>query len=176
VNGLAVTVRHTFETAHRLPALGGKCVSLHGHSWQVEWTVAGTPDEMGVLVEYGHLKRHLREWVDTHLDHGTMLGEQDPLREPLEDNGCKVFTFGRIEYDPVWRTHPAEDLPWPTVENVAVLLARVGTRVLADVLRDGYVEGPAGPFDPRNVRVAHVRVQETAVNAAEWTEAPERLR
>jgi 6-pyruvoyltetrahydropterin/6-carboxytetrahydropterin synthase len=27
-----VTVEHTFETAHRLPRLAGKCASLHGHS------------------------------------------------------------------------------------------------------------------------------------------------
>lgn len=170
--GLAVTVRHNFETAHRLPALGGKCVSLHGHSWQVEWTVAGLIDADGILVEYGHLKRVLRSWVDSHLDHGTMLGASDPLNGPLRLEGCKVFTFGQgpaegiVEGDGEWL---AGNLSWPTVENVAVLLARVGARCLAEVTSDNLVDGPAGPFDPREVGISRVRVEETAVNFAEWT-------
>jgi 6-pyruvoyltetrahydropterin/6-carboxytetrahydropterin synthase len=168
VNGLAVTVRHSFETAHRLPALGGKCVSLHGHSWQVEWTVAGYPDDTGVLVEYGHLKRVLRGWVDTRLDHGTMLGVADPLAPLLEGQGCKVFRFGVGGEDPA-RTRDAEDLisdhPWPTVESVAVLLARAGSLCLAEAT-GGYLDGS----DLRRLRVSRVCVQETAVNAAEWTD------
>lgn len=160
MNTLAVTIKHNFETAHRLPALGGKCVNLHGHSWQVEWTVTGPPDADGIVCEYGALKRVLRSWVDAHLDHGTMLGAGDPLFLPLLEQGCRVFRFGAGHTEPD-RTGDAEDLisdhPWPTVESVAVLLARVGTVLLAQVA--------PGNGD---LAVSRVRVQETAVNAAEW--------
>jgi 6-pyruvoyl tetrahydropterin synthase/QueD family protein len=74
-----VTVRHNFETAHRLPRLGGKCTNLHGHSWWVEVTFEGTPSRDGVIADFGALKHALRAWVDGHLDHGAMLGVGDPL-------------------------------------------------------------------------------------------------
>lgn len=140
-----VTIRHNFETGHRLPALGGKCVSLHGHSWWVELTVAAPYDpEQGTVVEYGAAKRRVRQWVDTYLDHGVMLGHTDPLVPLLTEHGCKVYRFGA--------DNPSAGLVWPTVENVAELLARVGDQVLGDL----------------GGRVVRSRVQETHVNAAEW--------
>ena len=36
----AVKLLHNAETAHRLPHLGGKCTSLHGHSWQIQVTAS----------------------------------------------------------------------------------------------------------------------------------------
>jgi 6-pyruvoyltetrahydropterin/6-carboxytetrahydropterin synthase len=146
----SVTVRHNFETAHRLPELGGKCVNLHGHSWWVEVSVTSVQAEKmsgdGELVcEFGALKAELRAWIDTRLDHATMLGTNDPLVGPLLEQGCKVFLFGG--------DLPAADLPWPTVEATATLLARVAANIAAEL-------------DPALV-VTRVRVQETHVNAAE---------
>ncbi|WP_067821463.1 6-pyruvoyl trahydropterin synthase family protein [Actinomadura kijaniata] len=141
-----VTVRHNFETAHRLPHLGGKCQNLHGHSWWVEVTVAGDLNDQGIVVDFGALKRHLREWIDTHLDHGAMLGDLDPLVPALEKDGGKLFRFGVAE--------PSKGLDWPTVENVAELLARV---------TDDCIDAAGW----RGVAVTRVRVTETHVNAAE---------
>lgn len=150
----AVTVRHNFETAHRLPHLPGKCTSLHGHSWWASVTVAAEIDAVRLprqmVVEFGPLKRVLRGWIDTYLDHGTMLGFDDPLRPALLENGCKVFTFD-----------PAADgtlgMAWPTVENVAWMLAGVAERVVREV------DGTGSVF------VSRVRVQETHVNSASWS-------
>ena len=84
-----VSVAHTFEAAHRLPHLPGKCVSLHGHSWRVEVTVtAPRPDRNGIVVEFGAWKKALRSWIDQHLDHGTMLGADDPLIGALRAVRC----------------------------------------------------------------------------------------
>ncbi|WP_179887603.1 6-pyruvoyl trahydropterin synthase family protein [Streptomyces sp. b94] len=141
-----VKVRHNFESAHRLPQLGGKCTNLHGHSWWAEITVAGRLDERGVVVDFGMLKKSLREWIDTHLDHGSMLGEADPLVPALKADGTKLFLFGSAE--------PSKGLEWPTVENVAELLARVTSDRIAE----------AGWTD---VAVSRVQVTETHVNAAE---------
>jgi 6-pyruvoyltetrahydropterin/6-carboxytetrahydropterin synthase len=141
----SVQVRHNFETAHRLPELGGKCVNLHGHSWWLEATVTAVVGDPGeVVCEFGALKVALRTWVDANLDHGAMLGVADPLLPALSDAG-RVFVFGKDE--------PAADLPWPTVEATAHLLTRVTTGIAADL-------------DPRLV-VTHMRVTETHVNAAE---------
>jgi 6-pyruvoyltetrahydropterin/6-carboxytetrahydropterin synthase len=147
-----VRIEHNFETAHRLPVLGGKCTNLHGHSWRAAIHVdAPALDANGCVVEFGAWKHLLRDWIDTHLDHGTMLGAADPLLDPICDAGSKVFVF-----DPDGPGITAR-LDWPTVESVAVLLARVAAGLL----------GLAAPVD--GAEVAHVRVQETAVNAATWT-------
>ncbi|MFC7328857.1 6-pyruvoyl trahydropterin synthase family protein [Marinactinospora rubrisoli] len=150
----SVTVRHNFETAHRLPHLAGKCMNLHGHSWWVESTVAAPALRDGTVVEFGLFKAELRTWIDTHLDHGAMLGADDPLAKLLPDCSSKLFRFGAAAPSPAERF--AADLPYPTVEAVAELLARVS----ADLLL-GLDHAPGA-------RVRRVRVTETHVNAAEW--------
>lgn len=147
----AITVRHNFETGHRLPILEGKCQSLHGHSWWVEVEVSapGRPD---TVVEFGAFKRGLRAWVDEHLDHGLMLGREDPLAAVLDDFG-KVYVFG------VAGDQYVADIAWPTVENVALLLGRVAHAQLHQQARS------AGAL------ITRVTVQETHVNAATWTPA-----
>jgi 6-pyruvoyltetrahydropterin/6-carboxytetrahydropterin synthase len=142
----SVTIRHNFETAHRLPHIGGKCQNLHGHSWWVDVTVSGDASPRGIVVEFGDLKKHLRQWIDGHLDHGAMLGRDDELVAALKAAESKVFVFGVSE--------PSFGLDWPTVENVAELLARVAD----EGLRAGGWPG---------VRVSRVTVRETHVNAAE---------
>ncbi|WP_233508027.1 6-pyruvoyl trahydropterin synthase family protein [Spongiactinospora gelatinilytica] len=136
-----ITVRHTFEAAHRLPHLPGKCTSLHGHSWSVVVTVAAPAlDERGMVVEFGAFKTLLRGWIDDRLDHGAMLGGDDPLAAMLGEHG-RVFSMPR------W---------WPTVESVARLLGEVASELLATV--------PRAP----QARVIRVDLTETAANGASW--------
>lgn len=135
-----VSVRHNFETAHRLPHLPGKCTSLHGHSWWAEVTVAAPELSRGLVVEFGALKKRFRAWVDEHLDHGAMLGAQDALLPVLRAHGSKVY-----------------EVPgWPTVEATAELLARVAGDILFDLVR------APGAY------VSRVHVTETHVNGATW--------
>jgi 6-pyruvoyltetrahydropterin/6-carboxytetrahydropterin synthase len=140
-----VAVRHNFETAHRLPHLGreSKCWNLHGHSWKCEVVVVSDlVDENGLVVEFGVLKKALREWIDHYWDHGAILGKDDPLLAVLRAQDCKAYQFDQ----------------WPTVEAVAEELAGVAGRILADV--------PRAP----DARVLRVVIQETAVNAGMWGE------
>lgn len=139
-----ITVKHTFETGHRLPHLEGKCENLHGHSWAVAVEVYG-PVHEGILIEFGALKYDLRTWIDSRLDHGLMLGAADPLVPILAHYG-KTFIFGEGEH--------TEGLYWPTVENVATLLARVASSIVAEI-------------DPA-CRVSSVTVTETSVNQATY--------
>ncbi|MCP2261593.1 6-pyruvoyltetrahydropterin/6-carboxytetrahydropterin synthase [Streptoalloteichus tenebrarius] len=151
-----ITIRHTFETAHRLPQLGGRCASLHGHSWRVVVQVrAHALDGDLTVVEFGGLKAGVRDWVDTHLDHATMLGIEDPLVEPLLAAGCEVFRFG-AGHSATDAERSAGDLAWPTTEAVAVLLFRVARDVLAGL-----------PSAPR-ARVGGVLVREAPLNTASY--------
>lgn len=140
-----VTVRARFETGHRLPQLYGKCHNLHGHSWQAWITVTGELNTETVLVDFGDLKSGVQDWVDEHLDHGMMLGAGDEWGARLAAGGLKVFRFGDEPHS--W------DLPWPSVEAVAELLARV-TEDLIDTL-------------DMPVQLQRVVVQETENNRAE---------
>lgn len=138
-----ITVSHNFETAHRTPKLPGKCQSLHGHSWWAHITLA-CPElkSDGTIIEFGILKKEVRRWIDDHLDHGTMLDPDDPLFDILNDDGhCKVTSV------------PGG----PTVENVAMMIARVTADILMHL--------DASP----HVFVSDVRVRETHVNEASWT-------
>lgn len=160
--GPYVEVRHNFETAHRLPQLGGKCASLHGHSWWVTIAVgaAGGLADSGIVIDFGTLKAGIRRWIDTHLDHGTMLAATDPLTGVLRAHGCKVFAFGADTIEGPERH--AKHLPYPTVELVAVLLAGVTGWLLHEWL-------DTRPADiPRGLHVARVELSETAANAAVW--------
>lgn len=147
----SVVVKHNFETAHRLPFLDGKCVNLHGHSWWAEVTLFGDVDRDGILVDFATIKRGLRDWIDAALDHGTMLGYDDPLIVPLTRAGCKVFVFDPTVGPCARRVSPnLRPLHWPTVENVAELIRRITLGLIANL--DGLS--------------VHVRVEETHVNAA----------
>lgn len=146
----AVTIAHTFEAAHRLPHLGGKCASLHGHSWRVQVTVTAPElTDQHTVVEFADLKHTARTWVDSRLDHGTMIGAADPLLPALLVNNCKTFVFGPGGH---W-----EGASWPTVEAVACLLAERARGWLAQV------------GAPPGAHVSRVTVAETPVNTAHWT-------
>jgi 6-pyruvoyl-tetrahydropterin synthase len=113
-----ISIRHNFETAHRLPRLPGKCQNIHGHSWTVEWRFEVELDQNGMGPDYSWLKCVLREWVDTYLDHGAMLGLEDPLADAFRELNLKVWVF---DPDHAYTL----EFPWPTVEATANLLAKM---------------------------------------------------
>lgn len=171
---VSIQIDHNFETAHRLPFLGGKCTNLHGHSWKAKitftaWQHETGMNDFGVSLEYGLLKKVVRGWIDEHLDHGAMLGVKDSLLPALLDQGSKVFVFG----DTNWLDIPAEEegrtsykfaisddrnyarMPWPTVEAVA--------RMLAEKLQAAVDQAFNGIL-----WIEAVNVMETATNFSLW--------
>jgi 6-pyruvoyltetrahydropterin/6-carboxytetrahydropterin synthase len=157
-----VSVKHNFETAHRLPFLGGKCQNLHGHSWHARIGLLNTHypegiNEHGISIEYGLVKNVIRGWIDSHLDHGTMLGAQDTLAQfSFRTQLGKVFIFGSEfegEYPAGSITGVYTELPWPTVEAVA--------KMLADKLQEA-LEQSCGS----HIWIDTVEVRETAVNSS----------
>lgn len=147
------TLSVSWEAAHRLPHLPGKCTNLHGHSWSADVDIEFTGvnhDDIGV--EFAGYKRVLREWVDTQLDHGATLAAVDPLADALRGMGCKVYRIGAVD-DPGVHEKLAMNLRWPTVETMAVVLYRAAMDALMFVDR------------VPDATVAAVKVRETASNA-----------
>jgi len=82
-----------FAAAHRLTMVGTKCENLHGHNWKIEVYVKGSSiDAGGVLVDFGVIKRHVRELMES-LDH-KYLNELDYFQDgtpPSSENIAKYL-------------------------------------------------------------------------------------
>jgi 6-pyruvoyltetrahydropterin/6-carboxytetrahydropterin synthase len=68
-----ITVSTTFAAAHRLPDHEGKCCRLHGHTYGLEVTVQGTPQESGpaagMVMDFAELRAKVSESIVEPLDH-----------------------------------------------------------------------------------------------------------
>jgi 6-pyruvoyltetrahydropterin/6-carboxytetrahydropterin synthase len=73
-----LTVRDHFDAAHSLRGYPGECRRLHGHTWDVEVTVAGTSlDGIGIVYDFKQLKDDLHA-VLADYDH-VFLDEVPPF-------------------------------------------------------------------------------------------------
>ncbi len=70
---ITITVTATFAAAHRLPDHEGKCFRLHGHTYGLEVSVEGTPQETGpaagMVMDFADLRARVNELVVERLDH-----------------------------------------------------------------------------------------------------------
>ncbi len=67
---MRVKRRFDFEAAHELPRHPGKCRRLHGHSYRLDVTVErGVDPDSGLTIDFGELKRIVREHAVDLLDH-----------------------------------------------------------------------------------------------------------
>ena len=70
-----LTRKFTFEAAHALEGYDGLCRQIHGHSYKLYVTVAGTPSadprdpKLGMVIDFSDLKRLVNEAVVDRLDH-----------------------------------------------------------------------------------------------------------
>jgi len=160
-----ISIKHNFETAHRLPFLEGKCTSIHGHSWWADvqlqrYDVDQGMDENGISVDYSTVKKIVRNFIDEFLDHGTMLGKDDSLLQVFLDDGCKVFVFGEPE-DLQGNAIFWPEMPWPTVEAVAAMLVEELQQTFDEVYKESKTR----------VWVEKVTVSEGPVNSATWVQS-----
>lgn len=81
-----------FEAAHRLIRnYTGKCANNHGHSFWVKLSLEGTDlDERDMLIDFAET-RALKSWINSHLDHVTILWRDDPMVKHMEETGNKLF-------------------------------------------------------------------------------------
>lgn len=96
-----------FAAAHRLTMVAQQCENLHGHNWKIEVCVAGkTLDAGGVLMDFGIVKKHVREIVG-RLDH-TYLNEHEIFSTiPPSSENIAVFIAEEVQ-----KVLPEKDRIW----------------------------------------------------------------
>lgn len=71
---MKVSTKDHFDAGHALPEIE-KCKVPHGHTYSVEVSVIGEPDEKGMVIDFGILKKALKE-VLNYYDHHFILCEK----------------------------------------------------------------------------------------------------
>lgn len=99
----------TFSYGHRIRGHEGPCAHLHGHNARVEVECTGPLDALGMVVDFGEIRRVLETWIDANWDHRMILERGDPMARVLAERGEPVHEL---------------DVP-PTAENLARRLYEV---------------------------------------------------
>ncbi len=114
------TKKFIFDAAHRIVGHEGKCKFLHGHRYECEVTFASkTLNEMGMVIDFGHIKEKLGTWIDDNLDHNLILAKNDialikQLKEGIDQS---LYLMDNI----------------PTAENIALhILNDICPKLFAD--------------------------------------------
>lgn len=88
----SVTKRIDFCYGHRLMDYDGICRHPHGHNAVVEIDVrADALDQRNMVCDFGDIKRIVKEWIDSELDHRMILRGDDPLVTALEALGEPMY-------------------------------------------------------------------------------------
>ncbi|NEP12564.1 MAG: 6-carboxytetrahydropterin synthase [Symploca sp. SIO2C1] len=100
----SVTKVIDFCYGHRLLNYSGKCQHLHGHNGIVEIEIeSNSLDELGMVVDFGEIRKAVKGWIDSNLDHRMILCRQDPVIEFLVQMGEPLYLMDEN----------------PTAENIA---------------------------------------------------------
>jgi len=141
---IRITKQFDFETAHALYGYDGKCKNIHGHSYHLHVTVIGTPiddlgnNKNGMVLDFGDLKKLVKEEIVDVFDHTTILNGKSPhkeLAQTLKDNAHRIVL---VEYQ-------------PTSEN---MLFDIADRIKKQL--------------PEHVSLHSLKLFETASSYAEW--------
>lgn len=121
----SVTKEFKFSMGHALWDYEGKCANLHGHNYRCLVRVSCESDQLeetGFVVDFGDLKEHVAKRVDEAWDHKTLLNEDDPRFEGLDES------VGVLR------------VPWnPTAENLAASIFAVSEQWLSTLEPAGRV-------------------------------------
>jgi 6-pyruvoyltetrahydropterin/6-carboxytetrahydropterin synthase len=102
-----VTKEIRFCYGHRLLQYEGKCRHLHGHNGRAVITLAAARlDDLGMVMDFSHIKKVVGGWIDAQLDHRMLLRKDDPALAELKRLNEPVFVL---------------DVN-PTAENIARLI------------------------------------------------------
>jgi len=99
---IRITKEFKFEMGHALLGYDGPCKNIHGHSYALKVTVAGNPitedghPKLGMVMDFGDLKKIVREAIIDEFDHALVLNDQmpAPLVDELKDNFNRIILLG----------------------------------------------------------------------------------
>jgi 6-pyruvoyltetrahydropterin/6-carboxytetrahydropterin synthase len=124
----SVTKRIDFCYGHRLLDYDGICKHPHGHNAVAEIEVRTEAlDRRNMVVDFGDIKRLVKEWIDRELDHRMILRHDDPLVKALQALGEPVYLLDSN----------------PTVERIARLVYDVSREQGLPVARVTVWETPS---------------------------------
>ena len=141
---IRLTKEFTFESAHALDGYDGLCREIHGHSYRLFVTIKGEPiceegnPKMGMVMDFGDLKRIVNSEIVDRLDHSFVLRNSEQNEELKEVLGTKFKKVVLVDYQ-------------PTCENMLSDFAERLQRAL-----------------PSKVELYSLRLHETATSYAEW--------
>ena len=88
----SVTKKIEFCYGHRLLDYDGICKHPHGHNAVAEIEVrTDALDPRNMVCDFSDIKRVVKGWIDSRLDHQMILRKDDPLVKPLQDLGEPIF-------------------------------------------------------------------------------------
>ena len=141
---IRITKQFSFETGHALYGYDGKCRNVHGHSYNLDVTVIGTPIgdtsnvKYGMVIDFGDLKKIVKEDIVNVFDHATVFNKNTPhieLAKELKDRGHNVLL---VNYQ-------------PTSEMMVIDFA---SKIIKRL--------------PTNINLHSLKLQETNSSFAEW--------
>ena len=141
---IRLTKEFSFESAHALDGYDGLCREIHGHSYRLFVTIKGEPvseegePKLGMVMDFGDLKRIVNSEVVDRLDHSFVLRDSSQNTELLNALGNKFNKIVLVDYQ-------------PTCENMLADFAERLQKAL-----------------PANVELHSLRLHETATSYAEW--------
>lgn len=89
----------SFETAHALEGYHGKCKHIHGHSYQLQVTIAGFPitepcSTLGMVIDFSDLKKIVNERIKPLFDHRLVLADNSRFKSFVEtDNTIRLVPY-----------------------------------------------------------------------------------
>lgn len=141
---IRITKQFNFETGHALFGYDGKCKNVHGHSYKLSVTVIGEPItdssnvKFGMVIDFGDLKKIIKEEIVDIFDHATVFNQNTPhieLAKELKDRGHHVIL---VNYQ-------------PTSENMVIdFSTKIKNRL------------------PDTIKLFSLKLQETETSFAEW--------
>lgn len=102
---IRITKEFTFEMAHALLGYDGSCRFIHGHSYGLIVTVKGRPineqdnPKLGMVMDFGDLKRVVKENVVDIFDHALVLNSKTPA-ENFSDSKELFDKLIFVDYQP----------------------------------------------------------------------------
>ena len=141
---IRLTKEFTFEAAHMLEGYDGLCREIHGHSYRLFVTIKGEPinnpdsPKLGMVMDFGNLKRIVNEQIVDRLDHAFMMRSTLAADDIICQLGQRFSKVVLTEYQ-------------PTCEN---MLTDFAERLLGAL--------------PEDIELCSLRLHETATSYAEW--------
>ncbi|WLR43014.1 6-carboxytetrahydropterin synthase QueD [Bacillus carboniphilus] len=80
-----VSKEFTFDAAHHLHCYEGKCKELHGHTYKAILGISGYVNEIGLVIDFGDIKKLWKCYVEPYLDH-CFLNETLPAMNTTAEN------------------------------------------------------------------------------------------